>query len=68
MRCSIFAGVDSEKRKKAVAVSEKEIQERSREADFPTAVFLARKCPNLGRRRNLPETLPARHFGQPHPA
>ena len=45
--------VAATKLKKSVAVSEENVQERSRRrpgaADFPAAVFLARKCPNLGR-------------------
>ena len=66
--------------KKAVAVSEEKIQPNGA-ASFPAAVFLAGKCPNLGRDsisccRKIGEefsssveicrkTFPARNFGQP---
>ena len=40
----------SEELTKAVAVSEEKIQQRSRRrGQFPAAIFLAGKCPNLGR-------------------
>ena len=47
----IFAWLrNSEKLKKAVAVSEKNSRSVPEgEADFPAAIFLAGKCPNLGR-------------------
>ena len=65
-----------------MAVSQEKIQERSRrQADFPAAIFLAGKCPNLWRDsisccRKIGEefsssveicrkTFPARNFGQP---
>ena len=67
-----------------MAVSEEKIQQRSRRrSQFPAAVFLAGKCPNLGRDsmsccRKIgeefsssveicPKTFPAKNFGQPQP-
>ena len=74
-----YTTLDSEELKKAVAVSEEKVQQRSRRCgQFPTAVFLAGECPNLGRdsilccrkiggefsrqRRNLPENLSSKEF------
>ena len=74
----------SEELKKAVAVSEESSSVPAGAANFPAAVFLAGKCPNLGRdsisrSRKIGKsfsssveicrkTFPAGNFGQPQPS